>query len=160
MNILSAILFVLLLFLIIPACISDIKYRALTPKMMIYAAILAVVGIVFNIIYAAISGTYYLLILTIIAIGIYFALTAVNANRIKNTKPILIGGADTLILLVMCINCPVIFGIIPSLIIIPFGAFVLSTMFRMIPKFNRSFTERGIPYIPFMALMWIFTVIF
>lgn len=129
--------------------VYDIAKRTIPFYLMITAVIISIVGFVLQIV-NSISIWY-----TILPIAVYLIITAINAHQIKKNKPILFGGADNIVLLAICAVMPVMFGIVPSLILVPAGAIVISTLTRMIPKVNREFQSKGVPFIPFMGIVYL-----
>lgn len=144
---------VLLVYLVI-CSIYDIKDRRIPIPLIYLGYLLALIGLIQSVI----SKDTQTLVLVSCAVGVFLILTFINAQLLKRDKDLIVGGADNLILLVICVLFPMIW-IIPSLIIIPALSFILATLIRLIPKVNESFTNNGIPYIPFMSAIWIISYI-
>jgi len=145
---------IVLVYLIITS-IYDFKYRKIPFPLMICGYAITILGIVLSILYTIDTGRPYIIIMCIAAIGLYLILTYANAQAIKENMNVIIGGGDLVVLMAVSSITPFVLGSIPALVILPIGAFLVSTLVRLIPRINEKYTKRGIPYIPYMGLIWI-----
>lgn len=131
----------------------DIKNREITRQAQITAIavfILGVIGQIYNLIQ---TGEYLPLLYTGAAVLISFGIYSINIILIKQGKPRLYGGADTLVYLCVCSMCPAAFVVPTALWLLPVS-YGLAAAAGLIPRIREAH-KRGIPFIVYITAAWV-----
>lgn len=144
---------ILLVYLII-CSFFDIRTRTLPKQLMITGYGIIGLGIALGLMYMVEMQDTFPIVCVGISVIIFFFLMSGNAYMLKTGHSIIIGGADIVVFTAICCISPYMLAV-PNFIVIALGAFLLSTLVRLIPKVNEDYKKRGIPYIPYMAIVWL-----
>lgn len=133
----------------------DIKNREITRQAQITAIVVIVLGIIGQIVYEfqTEDPAAPLLLYTGIAVLISTCIYSINIILIKQGKPRLYGGADTLMYLCVCSMCPVAFVVPTALWLLPVS-YGLAAAVGLIPRIREAH-KRGIPFIVYITAAWV-----